>query len=302
MTARQERGGHAHTAARRKQVESNEQGYALPDIERLLDMPRSVILGMVRAGFVSPSRGARREYRFSFQDLILLRAARSLAQAKLPSRRINRSLQQLRRDLPAAVPLSGLSIRALGDRIIVQQGHSRWQADSGQYLLALDVTLTDGELTVLARPQGTAAEPTATEASADDWFHRGWELEGSSPSDACKAYAHALEIDPAHGAASTNLGRLLHEGGQLANAERVYREALRHAPRDVVLLFNLGVLLEDAGKSDAAIGLYRHVLEIDPGFADCHYNLALLYERQGNQLGAIRHLREYRKLSGPGGS
>jgi tetratricopeptide (TPR) repeat protein len=270
------------------------QHYALQEVERLLGMSRGAILGLVRSGFVKPARGERRTYLFSFQDLMMLRAARALTSANLPARRITRSLQALRRQLPDSVPLSGLSIRAMGDRVVVQEGGRRWQPDSGQYLLELDVSLASGELQVLARER----EPTDT---AESWFNRGWGLEPDSAQEAQQAYRRALQIDPAHAGARINLGRLLHESGKLAEAETVYREGMSHCPGDALLLFNLGVLLEDLGRSDDAIGAYRGALRVQPAFADCHYNLALLYETAGNKLGAIRHLREYRRLVARGG-
>ena len=46
--------------------------YTLRSIEEMLGLGRSVITGLITAGFVSPSRGARTEYRFSFQDVVRL--------------------------------------------------------------------------------------------------------------------------------------------------------------------------------------------------------------------------------------
>jgi tetratricopeptide (TPR) repeat protein len=270
------------------------QHYPLREVERLLGMSRAAILGLVRSGFVQPARGERRAYLFSFQDLMMLRAARALTSANLPARRITRSLQALRRQLPESVPLSGLSIRALGDRVVVQEGGRRWHADSGQYLLELDVRVASGELQVLACER----DPTDT---AEAWFNRGWELEPASEREAQQAYRRALELEPAHAGARVNLGRLLHEGGKLADAETVYRAGIAHAPGDALLQFNLGVLLEDLGRNDEAAEIYRAALRAQPAFADCHYNLALLYEAAGNKLGAIRHLREYRRLVARGG-
>jgi len=111
--------------------------YGVRDVERLLHLPRSTLRGLIRAGFVSPARGPRRSWLFSFQDLIVLRAAQALATAKVPPKRITRSLKELRRHLPDAMPLSGLAITAVGDRVVVKEGGGRWQADSGQYLLGL---------------------------------------------------------------------------------------------------------------------------------------------------------------------
>ena len=270
------------------------QQYPLREAARLLGMSRATILALVRLGFVRPLRGERRAYLFSFQDLLMLRAARALSAANLPARRISRSLRALRRQLPDSVPLSGLSIRALGDRVVVQEGGKRWQPDSGQYLLELDVSLDGGELRLMARAP-------ASEDSAEAWFNRGWELEPGSVHEAQAAYRRALEIDPAHAGARTNLGRLLHEAGALAEAEAMYREGIEHGLGDALLLFNLGVLLEDLGRLDEAVAAYRAALRAQPAFADCHYNLALLYEAAGNKLGAIRHLREYRRIVAHGG-
>lgn len=268
------------------------QAYSLAEVERMLRMPRSAVLALVKSGYVAPVRGARRAYQFSFQDLIALRTARVLTEAQLPVRRINRALQALRTRLPDSVPLTGLAIRAVGDRIVVQDGTKRWQADTGQYLLDLDVSVHNGELALLDRGPARKAD------TADDWFNRGWDLEAEGMEQAIPAYRRALEIDPEHLGAATNLGRLLHQIGALPSAERVYREALPAHPHDPLLLFNLAVLLEDLAKPKEAVDLYRAALAKDPNFADCHYNLAILYERDGNKLGAIRHLREYRRLVG----
>ena len=108
--------------------------YGVRDVEKLLGLPRSTIRSLIVAGFVSPARGARNAWRFSFQDLIVLRTARALAVANVPSKRITRSMRELRRHLPKSMPLSGLSICAVADHVVVREGGSRWQADSGQYL------------------------------------------------------------------------------------------------------------------------------------------------------------------------
>src|SRR6185312_3172758 len=132
------------------------QTYSVRDIERVLRLSRSTIRGLIDVGFVTPTRGPRREYRFSFQDLIVLRAARALIQAKVSRRRIRRSLEDLRKHLPQTMPLSGLSICAVGDRVVVRDGKTRWQADNGQYLLGLDVVLENGVLHMVERPEARA--------------------------------------------------------------------------------------------------------------------------------------------------
>jgi tetratricopeptide (TPR) repeat protein len=195
------------------------------------------------------------------------------------------------------MPLSGLAISAVGDHVVVRDGEARWQADSGQYLLGLDVSLQNGVLHVVEHRQPAAPPPEPV----TDWFSQALTLEGSDPEQALSAYRMAVNADPHNSAAWTNWGRLLHERGDTGEADQVYRRGLAQAGPDALLLFNQGVLLEDLGKSAAALAAYQTALEEDPDLADCHYNLARLYEALGKPQHAIRHLGQYRRLlSGEG--
>jgi tetratricopeptide (TPR) repeat protein len=271
------------------------------EVEKVLRLSRSTIRGLISRGFVSPARGPRREYRFTFQDLIVLRTARALAQANVPRRRIARSLRELRRHLPEVVPLSGLSICAVGEEVVVRDRGNRWYADSGQYLLALDVQVANGSLSIVDHAAALAREvETRSLAEAEQWFEQGLDVEAEDALAACEAYEKCLAADPEHVGARINWGRLLHESGKLDEAERVYREALHLGEDDATLLFNLGVLLEDAGRGDAALEAYQRALGADPDFADAHYNLARLYEIAGKPQYALRHLASFRRLIGAG--
>ena len=263
--------------------------YGVRDVEKLLRLSRSTIRSLIAAGFVSPARGPRRAWLFSFEDLIVLRTAQTLVAANVPRRRITRSVEQLRRHLPDTIPLSGLSISAVGDRVVVREGGSRWQVESGQYLLAFDGDPADGSLSVIERKP-------ASSAAAEDWFARGVALEHEDAEAAIKAYQKAVSAEPSSLDARINLGRLLHETGRLARAEQVYREAIKACGSDPLLLYNLGVLLEDMDRHLEAMETYRAALRGDPTLADCHYNLALLCEKLQKPREAIRHMSQYRRL------
>jgi len=268
--------------------------FSVRDVERVLRLPPSTIRGLVKAGFVTPARGTRREYRFSFQDLIVLRAARALIDARVSRRRINRALKDLREHLPDTVPLSGLSISAVGDRVVVRDGKAHWQVDDGQYLLGLDVSVQDGVLRVIEREEKSTA--AASESPIEDWFEKALELESTNPQAAIDAYERAVSADNTDVSAWINWGRLLHERGQTVDAERVYRRALGASEPDALLHFNYGVLLEDLERIPEALEAYQHAIEIDPALADGHFNLARLYEALGKEQHAIRHLGQYRRL------
>jgi hypothetical protein len=262
--------------------------YGVHDVERLLHLSRSTIRSLVDAGFVSPARGPRGAWQFSFQDLIVLRTAQALVDANVPARRITRSMRELRKRLPSTMPLSGLAIGAVADRVVIREGGSRWQAESGQYLLEFDVDPSSGSLSVIER------QP---EMSAHDWFVRGAALEEDDAKAAIEAYEQAIAADRSLVDAHINLGRLLHDSGQHLRAERVYRAAIRACGNDAVLFFNLGVLLEDMRRTSDALTAYESALRTDPEFADCHYNLGLLYERLRRPKDAIRHMARYRALT-----
>jgi tetratricopeptide (TPR) repeat protein len=271
--------------------------YGVSEVERLLGLSRSTIRALIAGGFVSPARGPRRAYRFSFQDLIVLKTARALRLARIPGRRIGRSLRALRAQLPASVPLSGLRISAVGDEVAVHLGERRWHADSGQYLLELEVSITRGALRILERGKDSAAAAPDRRAQAESWLERGQQLERTDADAAVDAYERALALDPSLAAARINLGLLHHAAGRHEAAEAVYRGGLhRDRSPDPMLLFNLAVLLEDRGQTRAAEERYLEVLRADPDFADAHFNLARLCELAGEPQRALRHLAAYRKL------
>ena len=271
-------------------------GYTSREVAKLLGLSVGRVRGFVRSGFLAPERGRRGELRFSFPDLVLLRAAKELVGQAIAPQRVRAALRKLRAELPIGRPLSALSISAEGGRVVVRDGRRRWNPESGQQLFSFDVAELADKVAPLAERRGAEARVATTRLRAEDWYELGCELETSRPEDARDAYRRAIELDPAHAAAHTNLGRLLHEAGEFEAAETHYRQALVAEPNDVTASFNLAVALEDRDRIEDAIAAYQRVLAIDGGYADAHYNLARLYERQGRGVVAVRHLRAYRRL------
>ena len=273
-------------------------GYGTRQVAQILGLSAGQVRSYVRAGFLSPERGPGGRFQFSFPDLVFLRTARGLSEAKIPARRIRGALRQLRRDLPESRRLTDVRIVAEGKRIVVADGAERWQPESGQ-------TLFDFGLSELALAAGTASLSEAAshgvggKASAEDWQAFGSEREADAPEEAAVAYRKALELDPALADAHVNLGRLLHEHGEAAAAEAHYREALALRPRDATAAFNLGVALEDLGREKEALAAYQRALELDPEDADAHFNAAGVCERIHDTAAALRHWKSYRQLTRP---
>ena len=203
------------------------------DLKRLFGIPASQVRALVRAGHIHPLKKAGR-LSYSFQDLIVLRTAGSLRAAKIPAQRINRTLREIRDSLPGALPLSGLSIVAVGDRIMVREGQALREGDTGQYTLDLEVVDRGGDLLVIDKRAAAAAamSPPSTAAAggragaigvaapADQAFDKGLELEDTDPAAARAAYEACLAADEHHLEARLNLGRLLHLDGRLEEARK----------------------------------------------------------------------------------
>jgi len=275
-------------------------GYTTEEVARLLGLSPAQIRSYTRAGFLSPSpsRAARGELRFSFQDLVLLRAAKGLMAARIPAAQIRRSLRRLKQQLPRGRALSELRITAEGHRVVARDGALAWNPDSGQLVLDFDVASLAERAAPLARRQAAAARRVEDDLDAEQWFDLGLELEVSAPEDARDAYRRALELDPHHADARVNLGRLLVESGRAEEAETHFRAVLADYPDHATAWYNLGIALEDRRRPNDAVKAYEQAIAADRRLADAYFNLARLYEQAGKKAAALRHLSIYRRLTG----
>jgi len=270
--------------------------YTAKQVARLLDLPVDRVRSLARDGILDPERGPGGEYRFSFQDLVLLRTAKGLLSARIPSRRVRGVLRRLKDQLPVGRPLTGVRISAEGERVVVRDDGAIWNAETGQALFDFDVADLAREVAPHARRAAQRAFESDEDLSAEDWYSLGSDLETAAPEHAQEAYRRALDLDPQHFETRVNLGRLLHAQGRFNAAEAHYRLALSVRPGSPTALFHLGICLENLGRSQEAIRVYGETIKADPDCADAYYNLAGLYEGLGDAAAALRHLQTYRKL------
>ncbi len=155
------------------------------------------------------------------------------------------------------------------------------------------------------RPTGLGRRlPCRRAVSADVWYERAVAAEPDDAAAAIGLYRRCLAGNSEHADAHCNLGRLLHEAGELPAAESHYRLALcairEPAAGEVgVYWFNLGVAVEDQRRRAEAVHCYRAALGHDDSLADAHWNLARLLDVPGDaasQTEALRHLAAYRAL------
>lgn len=301
----------------------DEQRFSLREAARILEVPEARLRSLARAGLLAPQRGPLGPLSFGFRDLLLLRSTKGLLEAGVSMRRIRRIWSSLRDQLAADTPLTSITIRADGDQIVAFDGRTAWQPDSGQFLLDFDAaeiversrsvdvpapgatrraTAAVGPTPSSAEGYGdaglapTRAPVSEAELSAEQWYERALDREGTSALEAIVAYQQVLERDPAMTDAHVNLGRLYHLAGERGRAEAQYRDAVRLAPDDPIPHFNLGVLLEEQGRREEATHAYAQAAARDPEFADAHCNLGLLLESMGRRQEAMRHLMTAREL------
>lgn len=247
--------------------------------------------------------------RFSDNDVELLRSAKALRRDKVPARRIRAALASLRRRLPASRSPTALALGARGRTVVVKDGGGVWEAESGQLLFGFAHTPFVSEDEHGGVEPWRLPAPDPGDASvlrfqdrrrdrldARGWYDRARELESCDQPGVVKAYERALDLDADLLDAHIDLGRFLHEQGDLEGARRRYREALDVDPESVTARFNAGVVAEDLGETEEALAAYTRTLALDPAYADAYFNLARLYEAQGDRTSALRCLQSYRRI------
>ncbi len=236
--------------------------------------------------------------RFGFADVVQMRAIVALREARISSTRIRRAMLRLRDQLPAGAPVSAAVIGAEGGRIVARYGEDVWDLESGQRVLDLvdpGTSSTSANVTQVDGRPRTQETPVADRV--DDWFELALSCEEEDPEQAEKLYRRVLALDLDHPNAHLNLGRLLHERGDLYHAERHYRRAIAVRDENATAWFNLGVVLEDRGHQSAAVEAYLRATGLDEDHSDAFYNLGNLYETLDQPQEAVRCLKRYRQLT-----
>jgi tetratricopeptide (TPR) repeat protein len=229
------------------------------DLKRVFSLSPLLLRALVEEGHIHPVAidGASS---YSFQDLLILRTASTLRQARVPAHKIRAALRHLRQvakdtDLPALTQGPG------GRGIAVSAGARLWSYESGQYALPLESGSFAGTMDQVRLSPG--ARPTPYAAAVH--FERALTLEHEDSDTARVAYAACLAQDPLHLEARINLGRLLHRAGELTQATDVYRDA---SEPSALLLLHFAALLEEQNRFGEALEKYRRAVTMDPQLAE----------------------------------
>ena len=101
----------------------------------------------------------------------------------------------------------------------------------------------------------------------DARIHNRWASCSPTPATwraASAAFAAAVEIDPTHGRAWTNLGNALRSAGRVAEALAALQRAVAAAPDNLVAWCNLGVVQRELGDAPAAMTSFGRALALAP--------------------------------------
>ena len=269
-------------------------GYTTGEVAGLIGLTHDQVRHYVKRGIVEPARGGRREYRFSFQDVVLLRTAKGLLDRNVSVRKAFSALTKLKGRLPEATPLASVRIFADGEDVLVRTEKDLWDAESGQGYLDFGAPVPAGASAEVARIADRESDDFGhlEELGSHEWYNLGLDYEDTNVQRAKEAYARAIALNPDNADAHVNLGRLFQLEGDLKRAKRHYRLALDVVGGHELALYNTGTVFDELDELSTAAEYYDRA----PGVPDAHYNLARIYELRGDEVSSLRHLRIYRQL------
>src|SRR6266850_1557869 len=175
------------------------EGYAATEVARMLGLSLQRVRSFVKAGFLDPQRGPRGELRFSFQDLVMLRTAMGLVDARIPPRRVRAALERLRSRLPEAR-------EAYRRALEIDPHHAGAHVNLGRLLHESQ------DAQAAAHHYRIALEARPDDATAA--FNLGVALEDLGQlEEAAQAYLRALASDPSYADAHYNLAGVRERAG-----------------------------------------------------------------------------------------
>ena len=267
-------------------------GYTTREVAGLTGLSEDQVRQYVRRGVLESPRGVGGRYRYSFQDVVLLRTARGLLDAKVSVRRTIAALLKLKGGLDGGGALASMRIVVDGDEVVVREESALWDVDSGQGRLDFSVGDVASEVATLTEKRRCFEGEDFEDLGSDEWYNFGLDLEEMDPERAPNAYERAIELDPRNADAHVNLGRLCQLKGDLKSAKRHYQLALGAAPDHQLASYNMGTVFDELDEMETASEHYRRA----PDVPDAHYNLARIFEMGGDEVSSLRHLRRYRQL------
>ncbi len=278
--------------------------YTLDDVARICGVRAARLRDWQRMRLLDPERPDSTA--FGFRDLVSVRTLVGLLDQGIPLRRIRRTLEDVREQMPdVEQPLGSLCVTHTGSRRVVLRRDGWLVETSGQLVLDFGSERVDKEVVSITDQCVKNALTRRIEAREAAWdcFERGCKLDSDRTTygDAIEAYERALQADPEFADAHCNLGSVYFNQDRRTTAKACFARALEVDPNHVEAHLNLATLLEDEERYQSALGHYKAALAVDPLQPDIRVSLALLFDRLGLPRKAREHWRRYLQLD-PSGS
>jgi superkiller protein 3 len=145
-------------------------------------------------------------------------------------------------------------------------------------------------------PEDEAPTVAVESGTAEEHFQKGNEYAQQGQfQEAIDEYLAALEIEPEHVSALTNLGVAYYNTGRLQEAITQYEKAIAIAPEDADIYSNLGAAYVQTGQMEKALEQYQKAVELEPNLAQAHFGLGVIYaelDQTEEAIGAFERFQE----------
>ncbi len=252
---------------------------------RILAVPPGRIRYWVKRQLISPSVARGRNFRFVFNDLLVMRLAKDLLPRRHHIEPVRRSLERAQELATPDRPVSSLRLVNLDGRIVIRDGRAAFEVDTGQMLLDFEPE----------RPVSTVDERFGP-ARARERFEEARRIAEEDPLKALSVYSALIGREPHNFDGHIRLAALLDSEGDLSGSLRHLLGAAAIAPANADVHLKLGLLYRKRGEPDHAIRSFHRAIECDPTLVDAHRNLADLYTEAGRKRDAQKHLTAIHRL------
>ncbi len=252
---------------------------------RILAVAPGRIRYWVKRRLISPSVVRGRKFRFAFHDLLVMRVAKELLATHRHLEPARQTFERVCRMVGPARPPSSLKLENVDGRIVVRDGRTCFEAETGQLVL-------DFERRV--RP-GTVEERFGAER-ARERFEEARRIAEEDPLKALTIYSALIQREPVNLDAHMRLATLFEREGDLGAALKHLLGAATIVPSNAEIHFKLGLLYRRRGEEQNAIRSLRRAVECDPAMVEAHRNLAEIYEAAGRKRDALRHFGAMHRL------
>ena len=252
---------------------------------RILAVTPERIRYWVKRNLIQPLNSGGRKYRFAFNDLLAMRQAKELLGSRQHIDPIQRCLERVRALVDPERAVTSLKLVNDDGRIVVRDGPSLIEAESGQLIFDFEGSYQPGKV-----------EESFGPARVRERFEEARRVADEDPLKALTIYSELVGREPGNFEAHMRLATLLEREGDLSGALRHLLGAAAIVPASADVHMRLGLLYRKKDEHQNALRSFLRTLECDPTHVEAHRNAAEMYEALGRKRDSQRHLSAIHRL------